>query len=285
MEDDIVSKALKAKKQLGEAFPLYQDMVHPAAREVGKTLEVIFATVNKLMRPYARMVFGGERYVQWAGLEVAEKLERRGIPPERLITPDPSVAGPALDAMRFALHQEELRDLYISLLAQSIDKETAHHGHPAFVDVIRQMTPDEAKLLHYIRAHGGGAPVIDLFQTKGSDRKFIVNNISLLGIQAECDYPDLAPSYIDNLIRLRLLKEPSNMKIADPKVYTDLTESEVLKKAKQEANLAEGFVFGTDQKAVSMTEYGKQFCNACGIGFFWFTVTIGPPPDPDRDQE
>ena len=43
-----------------------------------------------------------------------------------------------------------LRELYANLLATSIDSITAHEAHPAFVEIIRQLTPDEARIVKYI---------------------------------------------------------------------------------------------------------------------------------------
>jgi len=67
-------------------------------------------------------------------------------PPDQIVVPKPNVAGPALEALRYTWHEETLSDLYANLLAaSSMDKSTADGAHPAFVEIIRQLTPDEAK--------------------------------------------------------------------------------------------------------------------------------------------
>ena len=39
--------------------------------------------------------------------------------------------------------------MYVNLLETAMDKETAANAHPAFVEVVRQMVPDEAKIVQF----------------------------------------------------------------------------------------------------------------------------------------
>lgn len=76
-----------------------------------------------------------EQIKDFVKTKVSSKLE--DIPPENISTPDPSIAGPTLESLRFTGHKESLADMYASLLATSMDKETAKSAHPGFVEIIR----------------------------------------------------------------------------------------------------------------------------------------------------
>ena len=118
------------------------------------------------------------------------------VPPEEIQTPPLMIAGPALEALRFTYEEDELCDLFTSLLATSIDRRTAEQAHPAFVSIISQLTPDEAQIIQYFK-NNGDQPVVDLrsvvegeagWQTEG-------RNISHIGQIAKITHLKLCPIY------------------------------------------------------------------------------------------
>src|SRR5947207_1857122 len=74
----------------------------------------------------------------------------KDVPKEDIITPKPNVAGPTLQALTFTEGEPELQELFANLLAASMDIKTAPFAHPSFIEVIKQMTSDEAKIMKYI---------------------------------------------------------------------------------------------------------------------------------------
>jgi len=55
-----------------------------------------------------------------------------GIPPEHVVEPKASIAGPALQALAFSHEEPDLREMYLNLLRASMDARTAKVAHPAF---------------------------------------------------------------------------------------------------------------------------------------------------------
>jgi len=130
---------------LVKAVPVYEDALQPAAKEVGKSLETVAKSINVALLPISGLIWGFDQLKDFVSSSVAHKL--RNIPIERITTPSPLVAGPALDALKYAGHEESLREMYANLLATVLDSQTATAAHPAFVEVIRQLTPEEARIL------------------------------------------------------------------------------------------------------------------------------------------
>lgn len=138
--------ANEAKSALVEA---YKDVGRPVLAPLGKTLgtafEVALAPVD--------LIFGGLK----AGVDrfkAALKKKVEKVPPERLLPPPPTIAAPA--ALQYALMGEGaeaaiLRDMFENLVARSMDIETTKDVHPAFVTMISQLTPDEARLLQNMK--------------------------------------------------------------------------------------------------------------------------------------
>ncbi len=82
----------------------------------------------------------------------AEKL--KDVDPDRIIEPEPYVAVPALQAISYSMDNDELRELYANLLAKSMNIDTKNDVHPAFVEVIKQLSPYDAELLKKLFSDG-----------------------------------------------------------------------------------------------------------------------------------
>nr|DAE21263.1 MAG TPA: protein of unknown function (DUF4393) [Caudovirales sp. ctkvU4] len=69
------------------------------------------------------------------------------IPPENLKEPQLSLVGPALEASKYYIEEKIIRNMFAKLIAASIDTRKNGLVHHAFVDIIKQMNPNDAKLL------------------------------------------------------------------------------------------------------------------------------------------
>ena len=97
-EENKIRDAADAIKGIVEAVPVYQDVVQPAAREVGTALQTVAKTLHILLAPVSGLVWGYDKIRDFVGEKVAQKLSE--VPAEELRSPEPHVAGPALEALR-----------------------------------------------------------------------------------------------------------------------------------------------------------------------------------------
>jgi hypothetical protein len=205
-EESKIRDTVDAVKGLAEAIPIYQDALQPAAKEIGIALQTVAKTIHIALAPVSVLVWGFDHIKDFISTKVAEKL--RNVPPENIVTPKPNVAGPALESLKYTGHEETLREMYANLLAASMDTRTANGAHPAFVEIIRQLTPDEARILRLFAKGDGLFPLITVRKEKkqGVGGIDVLVNFSLFGWQAGCDFPEQTPAYIDNLCRLGLIE-------------------------------------------------------------------------------
>lgn len=146
MNEDIkIRDVVDAVTGVAKAVPIYQDVLQPAAQEVGKALQTVAKSVHIELAPVSALVWGYDQIKDFVSSKVAERL--KNVPPENIVSPKPNIAGPALESLRYTGHEETLSDLYANLLAAAMDKATAEGAHPAFVEIINQLTPDEAKII------------------------------------------------------------------------------------------------------------------------------------------
>src|SRR5687768_5912365 len=150
-----------AAKGIVEAVPVYQDAVQPAAKEIGKALQTVGKAVNVALAPLSVLVWGYERISDYVAKRVTEKLA--DTPADQIVSPSPLIAGPAMEALRFAGEEPDLREMYATLLASAMDRRTASRAHPAFVEIIKQLSATEGRILIALWRDGLGRPVVDVY--------------------------------------------------------------------------------------------------------------------------
>ena len=265
-EENKIRDAVDAVAGVAKAIPLYQDLAQPAVQEVGKALQTVAKTVHIALAPVSALVWGYDQVKDFVSTNVAERL--KNVLPEDIVTPKPNVAGPTLEALRYTGHESSLSDLYANLLAASMDKNTASGAHPAFVDIIKQLTPDEAKLVKLF-TFPMALPLLDVrldYKTQTEDKSGgyeIMMNFSQLGEIAACEFPALTPTYIDNLCRLGLAEIPSMFQYTGKGVYDALENSEIIKQAKLNNENSPDFNLTINRKGLRVTQLGRQFVAIC----------------------
>ncbi|HEY6159201.1 MAG TPA: DUF4393 domain-containing protein [Gemmatimonadales bacterium] len=257
--DDKVRDVTQAVKGIVEAVPVYEDVVQPAAREIGKGLQTVAKTIHIALAPVAGLVWGYETMRDYLGEALTKRL--KGVPTERIITPQAMIAGPALDALKYAGPDPELRELYANLLARAMDERTAQEAHPAFVEILRQLTPDEARILRLFAERSGFPVVSVLSHAPEGGYDWVLRHFSMLGEQAGCAFPGLIATYLDNLCRLGLVGLYEDKRDATPNAYDAPRAHPAVAEAMKQAQV--GSRGGTIQEEVLIvTSLGRQFCDA-----------------------
>ena len=94
-----------------------------------------------------------------------------------------------------------------------MDKRTARLAHPAFVEILRQMSPDEARLVRYFGSADGdelGFVSVCSQTTNSGVFSYAAFRCTFIGQSAECEHPDLTSIYLDNLQRLGVIEMADN---------------------------------------------------------------------------
>ena len=130
------------------------------------------------------------------------KLGIEKIPEENIQEPKMSVVGPALEASKFYIEEDEIRGMFAKLIASSMDNSKSADIHPSFSEMIKMLSPLDAQNLQTLY-QSGDETISKIRMT--SDGGFIdVCSHIYLGNPETQDNQLIAPS-IDNLIRLKLI--------------------------------------------------------------------------------
>jgi hypothetical protein len=178
----------------------------PAAEEFGKEIvplgkkagQLTSRVGSLLIRALEPLVYGLEKSADWIEKAVTERL--KDVPPENVVPPNPRIAVPAMQALTYSLNDGLIREMFANLLAADMNTEKKKDAHPAFVELIKEMTPADAQVLKICNEIPQCSFIVRLgsaarFYTLGTHYSFTVEGLSR---------DDISTS-LNNLERLGLL--------------------------------------------------------------------------------
>ncbi len=249
------------KQSGGVIGKAYDDLIHPSAQSLGNTLSLLPRSIGVFLKGWEKWVINGEESIQLTAEAVKDKASK--IPEEKLTEPEPYVAVPAIQQLSYCYNSEELRAMYANLLVSSMNSDTKYKVHPAFVDIIKQLTPDEAKILKLISEKKTYYPLIEVQLKDGNGHGYtsLMKNYTTLG-NTICENAQNICSYIENLDRLRLICIQDGISLTAPGAYDELDNSEAVEAIKQLPFVERNSVT-TAHNAFYVTEFGSNFISTC----------------------
>ncbi len=184
--------------------------VAEAASNLGKTALTVTKAINVALLPIAALNFGFDRAKAYFETRFASDLSEKAknIPPDKVVEPKASIAGPALQGLAFTHEEPDLKDMYLNLLSSAMDARLAPKAHPAFVEIIKQINSQEAPLLRTLISNGF-LPICEIrLKTPGVNGWKLLYNHLLNWVDTnsgEAKDESLLPPMIDNFIRLGLI--------------------------------------------------------------------------------
>ncbi|MBN9340262.1 MAG: DUF4393 domain-containing protein [Comamonadaceae bacterium] len=269
MANDPLGNAKTGVEVLSEVIKLAGDdpNVKKAGSELGKTALTITRTINNALLPLAAVNFAFEKARKYFADRFDQDLQEKAnnIPPEELIEPKASVAGPALQGLAFAHEEEGLKSLFLELLAGAMDRRKASVVHPAFVEIVKQLEAEEARHLQAIlktdilpigtlvRQHKTNGSQITLrrhvLQMTNGENPVIVEGLGAM---------------VDNWNRLGLVTVSYTDTLTDERQYEWLSARPELSAQPPESESSE-FQVQWVRGILYPTELGKRFARAVGL--------------------
>lgn len=215
--------------------------------------------------------------LQKEALETVQHLleeHLKAIPSENVVPPKANIVVPTLQNASLT-EEPDLLEMYATILGNSMDKLTKEGVHPGFVEIIKQISSDEAKILQRMRFHST-IPIITLrFENEKGSGISVVKNFSDIGERTNCVAPHSIGLYFDNLQRLGLISIENMVSLTEKRLYDSLRCNEYIvtemKKLEQYSNLDR---IDLQEGVVMLSDYGKAFCKVCCKEVNVITVTI-----------
>lgn len=242
-----------------------KSLAAPVSHEIGQTLgDVWFLIFGKLG------LYAGKKRAEYeqALAEYKASLERKieSVPPEKRVLPDTQVVAGALEDSRFCVEKKELREMFENLIAASVNSDTADSVHPAFSDIIRHMSPHDAKILERFNEHPS-YPVVNFncYLKNGESFPFYQNII--------CADDDLSVLEEDSLSleclkSLGLISITYDSHLTNLRHYWHLTNEHFFKMLQTSAAISLGNppdieTWGFQKGIALLTDFGIRFLNIC----------------------
>jgi hypothetical protein len=153
---------------------------------------------------------------------------------------------------------EPLRERWDDLVELSTEIEVEVDGHPAFAGILRELHPDEARILRLLYTAGPQAAVdVRNWRPLGIGSHVVAPGLSMIGQHAGCLMVERVPVYLSNLFRLGLIwfsRDP----VGEIGPYQVLETQPEVKEALKRAGRGT-----TVRRSVRLTPFGEQFCLAC----------------------
>ena len=248
---------------------VYKDTAKSTLKSTGEVLSLVPKTINAALLPLRKWIASQEYNIAETEKLLAIKLQN--VSPEQISAPEAYIGVPALQYISYCMDSEELRDMYANLLAKSMNEVTRNGAHPSFVEIIKQLCPDEAKLL---KVMGSYVPTISIrYQNEEGSGVEILRNFSDIADKAMCEHPNNISQYIDNLERLGIIETKYLSSLTDKSVYEPLKKHNIVKSieakytsevlARLSSTLGGQVSIEYEEGFYSITDYGCVFRSIC----------------------
>ena len=189
------------------------------------------------------------------------------IPEEKLIEPDIQITAQALENSKYCIESEELRKMFVNLISNSVNSAYLEKAHPSFAEIIKQMSPLDARILKSLDP-SYSFPLVDYVLISPSGNKFketfeiklsnvYIPNLSGVNILQ-------ASNSISSLSRLGIISINTQSTISDSSVYAPYEQTDYYLEFSRQARQ-----FFTSKRADihkylgQFTPLGKNFFEVC----------------------
>jgi hypothetical protein len=248
----------------------YSDLVRPSTSPIGEAISGIIKAVLHYPRYWAKIqdIILEEKVARFKQ-NLIEKTNK--IPQERKILPHPSILGPSIQALEYAIVDDEISDLFANLIASAMDSDK--NTHPSFVEIIKQVNSDEAKIIKGISEYVfcRVLMIVSLKRFYKASFTLTINHSNLFHVAPELSSYAKEEVFLDNLKRLEIINiknldiEPENF---DNEWYMKLKElclEEYMNISRSDFMTGEneGFEYEFYYQSIEITSFGRDFIRAC----------------------
>lgn len=247
--------------------------VKAAGSELGKSALTVTKALNNCLLPIAAVNFGFEKaktyFERLFPQELAEKTA--SIPEDQLVEPKAYIAAPVLQGLAFSHGENSLKDMYLSLLSRAMDKRHESSAHPAFVEIIRQLSPTETSTLSGVLRTAGVLPLVELrLHTSIGDRhtwtKLATHLIDHVDdTTQQTAYIPESHGWVHNWIRLGLVQGDYREVVAGTDAYKWVESNPLYVRLKSSIIETPTQQIRYQRGQLSRTEFGIQFAKVVGI--------------------
>lgn len=113
-----------------------------AGRIISDFMDITLGNISYLAdKVRLKRSYNLEKYRQ----ELTSSIEK--IPPEKLLEPSIQITAQALEDSKYCISEKTLRDMFVSLISNSMNEDFSNYVHPSFSGIIKQMSVLNAQII------------------------------------------------------------------------------------------------------------------------------------------
>lgn len=264
MEEEMPAEYLpalaKAATEPGLFKEIYGDLLKPGVSQVGKALANVMGLGNTILWPVQLLNERSKASLEANMERYREKLSNTSI--EDISPVAPEIGVPVAEKLSY-VSDKELSELYTTLLARASSKHTQSTVHPSFVNVLNNLSPDEAQILLQFQRSGGNNPFIGVRLHENPNGSFnqLVDTHFNLDEETKIVFPQNIQAYASNLEGLGLIKIRTDVRLAAHEPYAQL-EKEIRERYKSLTQPPVNQYLTIQQGKIEITRFGWLFLAA-----------------------
>lgn len=249
------------KEEKGLLALVYKDLLRPSVQVIGKSLKAVLEFVST---PFMALQLQNDKVklnLEKRLDEYAQKLH--SIPEDKRCEVHPQIGLPIIEKLTYTTC-DEIADLFTSLLASASSIDTANTAHPAFISMIERMSPDEARILEYLKDKEDIQYCdINVYSNQNSGYNTLFEHVSMIEEDVALIYPENTNAYLANLVSLGIFCDKKGT------FRMDKTQYNRIKGKYQVEELTASLVpesfksIKVEESYYQVTPFGRLFIQAC----------------------
>lgn len=174
-----------------------------------------------------------------------------------------SILGPALEASKYYIEEEMLRDMFAKIVVASADISKNTRLHQSFVEILKQLSTHDAKHLVQIKKQSANPLLAFYAEDINGSGRVPIKTIFYLSDHITNSEHFMVTASLENLQRLGLIAIKKDVSYTKDSIYDDLLNDEFTKTL-EDYILEEGYEkLKIEKSLLNLTTFGEDFCAIC----------------------
>lgn len=258
MDNQIVELVKATPNILGQ---VYEDLAQPSVKAVGNALGTVFEFSTAILLPVKLLNEKFKLNFTKNLNDYKKKLEE--VPEEKRCEVHPQIGTPIVEKLTYTTN-DEIADLFTTLLANASNIDMVNTAHPSFANMIERLSPDEARIIKYLK----GKEDIQYCDFRGKAKNgngynTIREHLTLVPQEVKLDFPDNTNAYLANLVSMGILYDMDGTHRIDQTIYNKIKEQYSFELLKTQLVPVFFKDIVTNNSYYKITDFGKLFIKAC----------------------
>lgn len=240
---------------------IYTDLAQPSVKAVGQALGTVFEFSTSFLLPVKLLNEKFKLNFKKRITEYEKKLEE--VPEEKRCEVHPQIGTPIIEKLSYTTN-DEIADLFTTLLANASNIDMVNTAHPSFVAMIERLSPDEARIIKYLKGRND-IQYCDFmgYSLDGKGYIDIRYHQTLLPQYVHLDFPQNVNAYLANLVSLGVLFDMAGTYRIDETVYNEIKRVYGFELLKEQLVPKSYKKIEAEKSYSQITDFGKLFIQAC----------------------